>query len=296
MFSPGTLWPRVDAVTAAALRSGALQTIPTTSAVLVDRGIPFAVRVVGQLARKAAVRTSLPPGVPPPNPFLPYDPALFVAEVTPRHVCLLNKYNVVERHLLIVTRHFEGQQTALNASDFAALARCMAEGEGVGFYNSGPAAGASQPHKHLQWVPVSPADLPLAASIDAAAERHLGRADCFRFEHAIERLRSLDFTQPDDAGQRLADTYRRLLAACGFPLSADPSAELPSYNLVVTREWMLLTPRRRECFAGISLNALAFVGALLVKDVEQLDTLRRHGPWVALEAVARPHASGGEGT
>ena len=41
-----------------------------------------------------------------------------------------------------------------------------------------------------------------------------------------------------------------------------------------------------ECFAGISLNALAFAGALLVRSQEQLDLLRQQGPLAALQHVA----------
>ena len=41
------------------------------------------------------------------NPFLPYDPALLVAPISPTHVALLNRFNVVDDHFLIVTRSFE---------------------------------------------------------------------------------------------------------------------------------------------------------------------------------------------
>ena len=59
-----------------------------------------------------------------------------------------------------------------------------------------------------------------------------------------------------------------------------------SYNLLVTRRWMLLVPRMRECFQSISFNSLAFAGALLVQDPAQMDELRAAGPFAALEWVA----------
>ena len=72
-----------------------------------------------------------------------------------RDACrLLNKYNVVPHHLLIITRHFESQESALTQADFQALWTCLAEYDSLGFYNSGESAGASQPHKHLQTVPL----------------------------------------------------------------------------------------------------------------------------------------------
>jgi ATP adenylyltransferase/5',5'''-P-1,P-4-tetraphosphate phosphorylase II len=38
------------------------------------------------------------------NPFLPYDAELFVCELSPTHVLLLNKFPVVENHVLVVTK------------------------------------------------------------------------------------------------------------------------------------------------------------------------------------------------
>ena len=63
------------------------------------------------------------------------------------------------------------------------------------------------------------------------------------------------------------------------------------YNLLATRRWLLLVPRSEEYFEGISINALGFAGALLVKDTTQLAVLRSHGPMTALRHVARPWLS-----
>jgi len=48
---------------------------------------------------------------------------------------------------------------------------------------------------------------------------------------------------------------------------------------------MLLVPRSQERFEGISINALGFAGAFLVKNEQQLATLRRFGPVHALQQV-----------
>jgi ATP adenylyltransferase len=47
-------------------------------------------------------------------------------------------------------------------------------------------------------------------------------------------------------------------------------------------------PRSQECFEGISINALGFIGAFLVKDRQQLATLQKHGPMTALQHVSGP--------
>jgi len=66
-----------------------------------------------------------PGGPPPRNPFLPYDEALWVAHLSARHTLLLNKFNVVRHHLLVVTRAFEPQAAPLSAGDLGATWRVM---------------------------------------------------------------------------------------------------------------------------------------------------------------------------
>ncbi|UCF37832.1 MAG: hypothetical protein JSU96_02905, partial [Acidobacteriota bacterium] len=155
MVRPGTLKALVQRSVETALASGALVTLETHSELIEDGGVPFVVRILSSRLRKeqSAVFQALPEAQRV-NPFLPYDPDLYVADLSPTHVCLLNKYNVVERHLLMVTREFEAQDVELTLEDFYTIALCLREYDGLAFYNSDKTAGASQPHKHLQFVPL----------------------------------------------------------------------------------------------------------------------------------------------
>jgi hypothetical protein len=54
------------------------------------------------------------------NPFLPYDENLWVQHLSESHTLLLNKFNLVEHHVLVVTRSFESQDDPLNSKDFSA--------------------------------------------------------------------------------------------------------------------------------------------------------------------------------
>ena len=60
---------------------------------------------------------------------------MFVDVLTDTHLCLLNKFNVVEHHLLIVTREFEDQDRYLTEEDFAAGLAGLAEYDSLLFYN-----------------------------------------------------------------------------------------------------------------------------------------------------------------
>jgi ATP adenylyltransferase len=284
-FAPGTLLEALRARTAEALRCGALEPIPTRCEEVPDAGVSFLVRVVAGLARKA--RAAGPAAPPPANPFLPHDPDLFVAEVSETHLALLNKYNVVDHHLLLVTRRFEEQEAPLGLRDFEALLACMAEFDALGFYNSGPEAGASQRHRHLQLVPVplgsGPARLPIDPLLAGGRlSAGPGRAPGLPFRHAAARADDLAALPAGAAAGLALERHRALLAAAGAGGPARP------YNLLLTREWMLVVPRVRESFESVSVNALAFAGSFFVEDEERLAAVLRHGPMAFLRNTALP--------
>jgi ATP adenylyltransferase len=292
LLQPGDLWARLLAQTDHALRCGALQPIPTADERIEQNGIHFILRILASLARKdqagkAQSRQAAGSGF---NPFLPYEEDLFVADVSATHLCLLNKFNVLDHHLLIVTREFEEQENRLNLEDFEALWTCMAEFEALAFYNSGRIAGASQRHKHLQMVPLplAPAgpSIPIEPVIAAARfEGPVGTAPQLPFVHAIARLEPGWLQSPQEAAAATLELYHRLLLATG--LSIDQPQPAP-YNLLATRQWLLLIPRSRESFESVSINALGFAGALLVRNESQARVVREQGPLTVLRQGAMP--------
>src|SRR5688500_18616535 len=128
-----------------------------------DHGVEFVLRVATRLPQgETAAGRGADLAPLPRNPFLAPDPQLVVRErLTATHRAMLNKFSVLREHLLVVTRKFREQRELLDEGDFEALAACMADAEVLAFYNGGPEAGASQPHKHLQVVtlPLSPRHL-----------------------------------------------------------------------------------------------------------------------------------------
>ncbi len=282
-FRPGTLRQQAREVAREALRSGARRPIATELREIDEDGTRFLVTVAKRLAEK-------PRSSQTENPFLPYEPELYVGDIGTDHVCLLNKYNVVEDHLLIVTREFEDQTSPLAESDFAALASCLMEYDSLGFFNAGTVAGASQPHKHLQLIPLplgeSSGRLPLEPLFEPAlaisgSRGGTAQSDLLRFPHRLAAIELVSHSGPAAAARSLYQTYWSQLRE----LRLDGSALRP-YNLLVTRYWMLLVPRRRECFRSISLNALAFVGAFFVRNEESFQELVDGRPWAALRHVA----------
>jgi len=180
-----------------------------------------------------------------------------------------------------VTRRFEDQDAPLDLADFEALWACMAGFDGLGFYNGGVEAGASQPHKHLQMVPLPFAPNDAAAPVESLLARAgpaPGPVGGLEFAHAAARIDAFSRGPVREAARASLDLYEAMMRSLG--------ARGRSYNLLVTRGWMMLVPRSREHFDSISVNALGFAGSLFVRDERELDLVRRTGPMQVLRAVA----------
>ncbi|RDK06689.1 ATP adenylyltransferase family protein [Cupriavidus lacunae] len=295
-LQPGTLWPAILQRTSHALQSGALCPIETVQAAIDDGGVRFLVRQVSSLACKDKARRTSGAGG---NPFLPYDPELFVADISDTHVALLNKFNVIEHHLLIVTRRFEPQESLLTVPDFEALLACMAEFPSLGFYNGGAAAGASQGHKHLQIVPLPLAEggpaLPVGPLLESARPAGaIGTVPGLAFAHAFAPL-DLFAAPVAEVACTAYERYRALLDAVGVRAVEVEGGLRQSapYNLLVMSAGLLLVPRSAECVEGISVNALAFAGSLFVRDAAQMRTIEGLGPMRLLRRAAAAEGQGG---
>lgn len=295
-FEQGSLWERLTGVTEQALRSGSLLPIPTGYEFVENGGVRFFVRILSSLARKdEAKRQQNSPSGKQSNPFLPYEKDLYISDVSETHVAVLNKFNVVDHHLLIITREFEDQETLLTLRDFESLWTCLAEYPALGFYNGGTAAGASQPHKHLQLVPLPLAPegprIPIEPLLNTAKfSGGFGTVDVLPFLHVFCRLESAAAGPIAAAAERAFALYAEMLGRMGMRMPERDRIGRQSgpYCLLVTREWMLLVPRSQEFFEGISINSLGFAGALLVRNNEQMELLKKQGPMSVLKAVALP--------
>ena len=232
------------------------------------------------------------PEGPRPNPFRPWDPQLELECIDRDHVLILNKYPVQRGHMLLITRQWASQEHWITPADWNALVCVDRDSTGLWFFNSGPRAGASQPHRHLQLLP-----------------RHLEQECCPRLEWFSARL-----AKPP---QRSTTTLEPLVSSCAIgkrPYAADPQedalllhslyrhlaqelnlgdgdvqhAPLAPYNLLLTRSWMALIRREHEEACGFSINALGFAGYLLATEHSDVPWLTTHGPEELLRQVVPP--------
>ena len=293
-FEPGTLLVKTKQRTEFARKSGALKSIETEYQLIQQEDIPFVVRTLSNLARKERAIEQQSQKEQKTgqriDPFLPYESDLFVADISETHFCLLNKFNVVDNHLLIVTRAFEEQTDLLNLQDFAALWSCLQEIDGLAFFNGGEIAGASQRHKHLQLIPLpfmaDVVHLPIDRAIAKSSwQDSWGTISSFPFRHGVVSLNLAAADSAIAAAHIMLQQYHFLLDKVG--LKVDAKTQQPgAYNFLATRNWMLIVPRSQHSFNNIPINSLGFAGSLFVRDRESLAVLKKLTPLKLLQQVA----------
>ncbi len=302
--APEELHSRLEQATQRGLETKALVPLSTTYLWVEDQSTNFVVRQLQNVQKKEATKAIQVANkeVPRPsfNPFLPYESNLFVGDICDSHAVVLNKFNVVDHHALLITREFQSQWDYLTQDDWNAVTLCLEGVDGLVFFNGGEEAGASQPHKHLQLVllPMTPEpsqpSLPITPLMQQLpSSPTLNPVEAFPFAHAACCMRSTWTLPQEGRAQRWFATYKRLLtlASLWTPTAQqlEPKGQQQApYNMLATHDWILLVPRRCEFYESISVNSLGFAGGLLVKHQEALDTLRAVGPWRVLQHVGVP--------
>ncbi|KAG0253845.1 bifunctional AP-4-A phosphorylase/ADP sulfurylase [Mortierella polycephala] len=246
------------------------------------------------------------------NPFLPHSPALYVADASKDHKILLNKYCIVPRHFLVVTKD------PLSPEDMLAVWNTLKalrdSQDALAFYNCGTRSGASQPHKHLQVIPLEePA--PVAALVREYSKRRPGKkenrpGDVFSvpfncINHVI-LLPDPSKTNKDEE-DILTEAYITLMDAMMISIReyAEHEQEMGTlstsdrtlcssimssfaYNWILTRDFMMIVPRKQESSnlvkgVELNINSLGFAGMVLAKTKMELDLVEQKG---VMEIVA----------
>lgn len=242
------------------------------------------------------------------NPFENPDKGLLIAELAPDHNLVLNKFAVVQEHFILATKSFREQTHLLDANDLEATYACISayhdsvpeaemgsdagEGELYAFFNSGEFSGASQPHRHIQLLPV--------ARMREGIEE--GKWDVLA-KRLVGEIQDLPFTvfaadiEPGMSGQALRDIYltlyRQACASVAALLSKGDIADGAeaqtggpariSYNMAMTRHALIVCPRlseggavwdQGEAIGKVSFNGTVLAGTALVKTSAEWDALR----------------------
>ena len=220
---------------------------------------------------------------PKPNPFRPWDQRLELTRVGNEHVLILNKYPVQLGHMLLISQSWQPQVGWLSLVDWTAVCQVNQDTGGLWFFNSGPQAGASQPHRHLQLLPRKQGDR--LCPRDAWFQQHLLDATSSRPMDSLERSISIKPLPLTWSGSVLLEVYLDLCQHSGLGSPQRNEKPLAPYNLLISAGWMALIKRSCDEVHGYSVNALGFAGYLLSTERSNRTWLEAHGPEALLKKV-----------
>ena len=212
------------------------------------------------------------------NPFRPWDNILEIDSIGKYHQLILNKYPVQLGHILLITNEWKEQNGWIDNKDWEAIKEVNEDTTGLWFFNSGPLAGASQPHRHIQLLRRDPSELSCPRErwiLDFDNENYKNQ----RFYKNII-LKKFSKTLNEE---NIHEIYKDLLFKLGFGEPKIDKRPRYPYNLIFTNNWMLLIKRKTDNLYGISANALGFAGYILVTERSDIKYLKEFGPEKLLE-------------
>jgi len=298
MSSASDIISRLPATYDKAIASGDLLFFSSTIHKYVESEVEYEIRLCPALQKKPTAGTSgtnhtSSSRAKPQDPFAPpYTSDLFVGEIChseEEYAVLLNKYSVVPRHFLLVTKEYRSQTSPLLPPDLVTAYSLLVAARKTGqnyfaFYNCGVNSGASQPHKHLQFIQVQDDGPPIER---LARRAKLETTDkpfsltTLPYANHVYRLPQY-MTSPAEIERVLTKAFFSLLDLAVSTIRHDPDypAGKPAFNVLFTLDHMHLIPRRRETYTlkttgeELSINSLGFAGMLLVKSDEELEAVK----------------------
>ena len=209
--------------------------------------------------------------------------------------------------MILTTTEIIAQTCSLDNEDFSAMKNVLKELDGVSFFNCGLQSGASQPHKHIQFISREGlGDVPIdrllvktitnEENIESSVAEGNGIAfysvPLFKFKHALCDTK-------DKTAEEISIIYQSMMKHLGLMMnSGEVNYMLPhhheetevfqSYNVLLSREYLLIVPRVAEKYKNVSVNSLGYIGCILTKGDEQFNVITNEGPLAVLQAVSAP--------
>jgi ATP adenylyltransferase len=215
------------------------------------------------------------------------DPKLIVSKIHDTHLLVMNRFAVFRPQYLIITLDsFKRQTENLDRTDLAAAWAVMhaLPDEHFIMFNCGNEAGCSRLHKHMQVIPCSK-DLTLFPDQDG-----LEPADV-PFKYFVRRIDSSTQALPDRLHAMYHSLHREALQAWQS-FSKTTTLEYFPHNVMLTKRWIMVVPRRRAEIAGASANAAGMMGMVWLTNPQQLDKWKEYGPARVLEELGVPSRRG----
>ncbi|KAF4463868.1 ATP adenylyltransferase C-terminal [Fusarium albosuccineum] len=256
----------------------------------IDKGLKFQFILSSALTKKPTIKTALSQNEDKANSHNDRRDGSDIStggfeiggEVSNTHFMIANKFSFARPHLLLLTSDgYKRQYEPLNEDDLTAawnqLNTLSTSSDYVAFYNCGPDGGCSRLHKHLQLMPMPQGSF--AAFLDNPDEHKEPKVPYQWFYRQLE--------SPTPA--TLTNAYLDLLQQATVALqgnsqhntSTNSNSALGAaypHNMILTKRWMVVIPRRRGTVNGVGTNSVGMLGVLPVATQdENLEFLGRVG-------------------
>ena len=264
------------------------------------------------------------------NPFLKPEPELTIVDNynDDEFKIVFNKFPVVPRHFMLITKEFKSQNTPLSPSELMATYKILQALKNqnqnqnqnqnldqntenwFAFYNCGPESGASQPHKHIQFM-----TLPSREQFKPYAETLFQNKEDDEQQQQPQKIepkqnKDLPFAHffipivADDVvdEEELPNLFSSILQKTLTELRETEQTHI-SYNFIMTLNYMLMIPRSKGKYGGdenkdedkdkdkLGINSCGFQGLILCKNQELFDLVKSVGPLQILKDVGLPNSS-----
>ena len=220
---------------------------------------------------------------------MPWDKNLEISKILNKHVLILNKYPVEDCHMILITNYWQPQDGWINKSDWEALSYVEKDTRGLWFFNNSPIAGASQPHRHIQFLPrtsdqlLCPRQKWFEYLLNKTKENNTNdklELSCM----VIRRNHTNDFYCINE----LESIYYELCTKMHIGNPTNDNKPICPYNLLITKDWFCLIRRSIDTFQGFDINALGFAGYFLVKNESNINWFYENSPEYLLSSVVKP--------
>eukprot|EP00792_Barthelona_sp_PAP020_P012376 TRINITY_DN701_c0_g1_i1.p1 TRINITY_DN701_c0_g1~~TRINITY_DN701_c0_g1_i1.p1 ORF type:complete len:323 (+),score=80.29 TRINITY_DN701_c0_g1_i1:347-1315(+) len=240
------------------------------------------------------------------DPFTDSHTELYLETLNEDYYLTLNKYPAVEGHGLMVTHKFIPQFLPLDYKELYLMFEVTKRNNCFTFINIGRNSGASQPHRHMQVLPLPFGDMLPELPLDLIArtsfqEERVFEISIFNFKHKCVSISSLNFEEIFElyleAMKQLdlpfRDYYKPFLDVIyediNNPLidiySLENVEKIPSYNVIFTKEFLLIVPRKQSYYESIPINSIPFAGSIFVHYAEDTEVFKKKQPIELFENV-----------
>jgi ATP adenylyltransferase/5',5'''-P-1,P-4-tetraphosphate phosphorylase II len=211
-------------------------------------------------------------------------PNQVIGTINSTHILALNIYPVFRpQYLLLTFDSYRSQSEALDLQDVEASWDFLCTEGGEDYYvmyNCAQEAGCSRNHKHVQILQkpeISSPESGFRFFPDIEEHKTMTKVPYVYFLQYFNQRISMEAIE-------VFGIYREVLRKCRKTLGIkkDDEETVCPHNVVLTKNWMLVIPRRTGTYKGVMVNAAGMMGMPTVANEELFAIWREIGPSKAL--------------